>query len=109
MHCTRLIFMAKKHLYATILKSSLSKLAYFQISQNFFWIKDDTQKATKSHIQQGNYCSLKTYRLIYIDHIGCIALGSFLWQNESQCSYFKLKFKQTFVFLDFSKLLLDGK
>ena len=49
MHCTTgmLIFMAKKHLNAAILKSNLSKPRYFQISQNLFRMETDTQKSTK--------------------------------------------------------------
>ena len=75
MHSTELIFMTTKHLNATILKSSLSKLWYSQISQNFFWMKADTQKSTKLHVQPGNHCFLKIDQPIDIDQIGCIALG----------------------------------
>ena len=67
--------MAKEHLNAAILKSNLSKLRYFQISQNLFWMETDTQKSTKLHVQPGNHCFLKIYQPRYIDHMGCIALG----------------------------------
>ena len=67
--------MAKMHLNAAILKSNLSKLWYFYISQNFFWMETDTQKSTKFHVQRGNHCSLKIYQPIYIDHMGCVAMG----------------------------------
>ena len=69
MHCNGLIFMAKKHLNATILKSNLSKCWYFWISQKFFWMETDTQKSTKLHVQPGKNCCLKNYQPIYIDHI----------------------------------------
>ena len=82
----------------------------FLDSQNFFFLETDTQKSTKLHIQPGNHCFLKICQPIYIDHIHvrCNALSWFLWQKGSQCHHFKVKFKQTLVFLDFSKLLLDG-
>ena len=75
MPSTSLIFMAKKHLNTAILKSNLGKLWYFKISQNLFWMETDTQKLTKSPVQPGNHCSLKIRQRIYIDHMGCIALG----------------------------------
>ena len=84
MHSTRLIFTAKKHLTAAILKSNLRKRWYFQISQKFFWMETDTQKWTKSNVQPRNHCSLKIYQSIYIDHKGYIALhvGWLLWQKH---------------------------
>ena len=105
--------MAKKHLNATILKSNLSKLWRFQISQNF-WIETVTQKSTKFHVQPGNHCSLiknlQPIHVQYIDHIRCNALLKVGYHGKKSISMFnfKVKFKQTLVFLDFLKLLLDG-
>ena len=75
MHSARLIFMAERHLNTDILKSNLRTLWYFYISQNFFWMKTDSQKSTKLHVQPGNHCFLKVDEPIYIHQIGCIALG----------------------------------
>ena len=74
MHCISLIYMAKKHLNTAILKSNLSKLRYFQISRNLFWMETDTQKLTKLHVQPGNHHSLTIYQPIYINHIHVDAL-----------------------------------
>ena len=62
----------------------------------------ETPKADKASRQTR---SIKIYQPIYTDFIGCTSLGLFLWQKTSQCHYFKVKFKQTLAFLDFSKLL----
>ena len=70
-------------------------------------METDTKMLTKLDIQPDNHCSLKIFQPIYIDQIGCIALGRFLWQKTSQCRHFKVKFKQTSVVLDFSKLPFD--
>ena len=108
MQCTRLIFMSKKHLNTAILKSNLSKHPSFRISQKLLWMETDTQKLTKSHFQPSNHCSLKIYQPRFIDDIRCNPLGCFYGKNASQYQHFKVKLKQTSVFLDFSKLLLDG-
>ena len=82
MHCTRWIFMGKKHLNAAILKSNLSNL-----------------RLTKLYVKHGsNYCSLKICQPIYIDHIGCIALGGFLWEKISQRRHFKSNLSKLWYF-----------
>ena len=71
-------------------------------------METDTEKSTELHVQLGDHWSLKICQPIYIDHIDALHKVDFYEKKASQCRHFKVKLKQTSVFLDFSKLIYDG-
>ena len=75
MQCTRLIFFGKKACHCCHFKVKFKQTSIFLDFSKLFWMETDTQKSTKLHVQPSNRCSLKIYQPVYIDHMGCIALG----------------------------------
>ena len=101
--------MAKKHLNAAILKSNLSKLRFFFrfLKTCFGWklTPKSQQNFTFNKVTNVPLKSISQYILTTWDALEWV---DFYGKKASECHNFEVKFKQTSVFLDFSKFLLDG-